>query len=112
MQGASILSGKRWLPALSKAVLVAAGVLASGWAAAEAYPSKPIPIVVPYAPGGGSGIGAAYVSRAAADGYTLLVADPALITNSVLMPGFPIKLDRDLVPVSMLTASPLVMSVT
>ena len=62
--------------------------------------------------GGGSGIGASFVARAAADGYTLLVGDPALITNAVLMPGFPIKLEQHLRPVSMLTASPLVLSVS
>jgi tripartite-type tricarboxylate transporter receptor subunit TctC len=140
MPRASLPIGKRWMPAISRAVLVAAGLVASGWAAADGYPGKTITLVVAYAPGGGvdavgrllalelqkelkqtvvvdnrggggSGIGASLVARAPADGYTLLVGDVALITNSVLIPGFPVKLEKDLQPVSMLTASPLVLTV-
>lgn len=131
---------KAWLPLASSAMLAIAALVAAGSAAADEYPSKTITVVVPYAPGGGvdavgrllalelqkqlkqtvvvenrggggSGIGASQVARAPADGYTLLLGDPALITNSVLIPGFPIKLEKDLQPISMLTASPLVLSV-
>ena len=108
---------------------------------ADDYPVRSITVVVPYAPGGGvdnvgrilaqqlskqlkqsvlvdnrggggSGIGASMVARSAPDGYTLLVGDPALVTNPRLVSNFPVKLEKDLVPISMLTASPLLLSVT
>jgi tripartite-type tricarboxylate transporter receptor subunit TctC len=132
---------KYGLPLVGAGALAIAGfALSAGAAAASDFPSKTITIVVPYAPGGGvdtvgrllalelqkqlkqtvlvdnrggggSGIGASYVARAQPDGYTLLVGDPALLTNSKLLPGFPVKTEVDLQPVSMLTASPLVLSV-
>jgi tripartite-type tricarboxylate transporter receptor subunit TctC len=95
-------------------VLASAGLLASGPAVAQAYPAKPITVVVPYPPGGAldtlarvtskrlsevfhqtvivenkpgaSGtIGAGYVARAPADGYTLLMgnAGPNAISRFV-----------------------------
>ena len=131
---------KHTLPAFIKAVLVTAAVAAACGAAANVYPNKTITLVVPYAPGGGvdavgrlvalelqkqlkqtvvvdnragggSGIGAAQVARAPADGYTLLIGDPALVTNPRLSKSFPVKFEKDLQPVAMLTASPLVLSV-
>lgn len=63
---------------MKKAFAAVAATLVAwiGWmpmlAMAE-FPDRPIRIIVPYAPGGASGnIGAAAVSRAAPDGYTLL----------------------------------------
>ncbi len=93
-------------------------------AAAQDYPSRAITIVVPQAPGassdllartvgerlnaawgqpviidnrGGAGgnVGAAYVARAAADGYTLMVGTDAMLTSNVYlyktMPFDPVK---------------------
>ena len=87
--------------------------LAAPLAQAQGYPSKPITIVVPYAPGGsndnfarvlGKGLsaalkqpvivdnkpgasgntGTAFVAKAPADGYTLLVVSSSLVTNAAI----------------------------
>jgi len=89
------------------ALTPAAATLAAGRAAAEAWPTRTITVVVPFAPGGtadfaarplaaylaeklgrnvvvenrggaGGGIGHAYVARAEPDGYTIMVALPSL----------------------------------
>jgi len=120
-----------------------AGLLALGGvssAAAQAYPNKPIKLVVGFAPGGaadyvarsvgealgralgqpivienkagaGSSIAADLVAKSAPDGYTLLIASPAAISvNPALNPRLSYK-PSDLLPVTKLTASPLVIAV-
>ncbi len=123
--------------------IVLAGLLAVGGASsalAQAYPAKPIRLVVGFAPGGaadyvarsvgdalgralgqpivienkagaGSSIAADLVAKAAPDGYTLLIASPSSISvNPVLNPRLPYK-PSDLQPVTKLTSSPLVIAV-
>ncbi len=109
------------------------------WAQA-AYPNKPLRLVVGFAPGGaadyvarsvgdalgralgqpivienkagaGSSIAADMVAKSAPDGYTLLIASPAAISvNPALNPKLSYK-PSDLLPVTKLTASPLVIAV-
>ena len=106
------------LPSLTRRMLagVALACAASAVAAADAYPSRSIEWVVPYAPGGGTdivarvlaknmeaglgqtmvvmnkpgaatSIGAEAVARSAADGYTVLSADTAtLAANPFIYP--------------------------
>ncbi len=91
-------------------LLAAAAIPAASAIAADAWPSRPIRLVVPFAPGGGSDVtgriigqklselmaqsvvvdnrpgaasmlGTDVVARAAGDGYTLLLADLALTIN-------------------------------
>jgi tripartite-type tricarboxylate transporter receptor subunit TctC len=105
------------------------------------YPSKPIHIVVPFAPGGstdllarrvgdklaaawgqpvvvdnrpgaGGTIGADFVAKAAPDGYTLLAG----VTGSnaiaqALYPKLPYDVTKDFSPVSMIASAPLVLAV-
>jgi tripartite-type tricarboxylate transporter receptor subunit TctC len=130
------------LPRLFCFLLAASAVGAVPTAAhaqAPDYPSKPVRIVVPYAPGGavdfvgrqiaqrlgegmnqsvvvdnrpgaGAMIGIDNVAKAPADGYTLLVVDPALVINPSLQAKVPYK-TADLAAVSGLTASPLLLTV-
>ena len=109
---------------------LAAGVCTTGGAIAQAYPSKPIKVVVAVAPGpgvdyvaralgpkmveelgqplvfenqsGGNGvIGSAAVARAAPDGYTFLMATPSMIiTAMMLTKGIPYDSLKDFAPVT------------
>jgi tripartite-type tricarboxylate transporter receptor subunit TctC len=127
----------RWTRSLrSLAVAFAAGLFAAG-AIAQGYPTKPVKIVVPYPPGGptdivarvvaqklseqtgqqfivdnragaGGNIGAEAVARSPADGYTLLVATTAHAINRTLFKQMSYDLMKDFVPISQLTAGPLV----
>ncbi|WP_066636739.1 tripartite tricarboxylate transporter substrate binding protein [Bordetella sp. H567] len=110
-----------------------------GVQAADGYPDHPITLVLAYPPGGGtdlvarllareldkvlgvnvvvenrpggaSVIGTSVVTRAAPDGYTLLLADPAFATNPSLMRHLPYD-PQSLTPVATVTVSPLVLSV-
>jgi tripartite-type tricarboxylate transporter receptor subunit TctC len=109
-----------------------------GWAQTEAYPHRPIKMVVPYPPGGftdilgrllaerlgnrlgqqvvvenkgggGSTIGTAAVAKAPADGYTLLIVAPDLAINQSLIPKLPYSVD-DFAPITLAAWSPLVVA--
>jgi tripartite-type tricarboxylate transporter receptor subunit TctC len=110
------------------------------WAQSATYPSKPIRVVIGFAPGGaadyvaramsdafskalgqpvivdnkpgaGASIAADIVAKSAADGYTLLIASPSSISvNPALNPKLPYK-PADLAPVTKMTTSPLVLAV-
>lgn len=119
---------------------LAAGVLAPGAASAQAWPAKPIRLVIGFAPGGaadyvarvvadplakalgqsvvvenragaGSSLAADFVAKSPADGYTVLIASPSSISvNPALNPKLPYSA-KDLLPVTKLTTSPLVVAV-
>lgn len=112
-------------------------LLAPSTLAAQTYPSKPIHIVLPYVPGGiidtagrnlalrlseglgqsvvaenrpgaGGMVGADVVARSAPDGYTILLTDPALVSNPTLQPDVPYDLFKGLQAVSIVGSSPAV----
>jgi tripartite-type tricarboxylate transporter receptor subunit TctC len=68
-------------------------------------------VVVENRPGAGSAIGTSALVRAKPDGYTLMVADPALIINPMLSKQVTYDVKKDLLPISTVTLSPLVLSV-
>jgi tripartite-type tricarboxylate transporter receptor subunit TctC len=125
---------------LSKVCLFLALGLLPALALAQAYPSRPVKLVVGFAPGGaadfvartfqdalskelgqpivvenrpgaGSSIAAEYVAKAAPDGYTLLIASPSsILVNPILSPKSGFDSRRDLLPVTKLSSSPLVVA--
>lgn len=128
------------LPALFAAGIIAA-MSAAAHAQAPAYPARPVTIVVPFAPGGGSDtgarivanqltqrwgqtvvvdnkpgaagmIGADYVARANPDGYTLLVGNIGTQSiNQSLYKKIPYNAETAFAPVSLIAELPLVLVV-
>jgi tripartite-type tricarboxylate transporter receptor subunit TctC len=125
---------------LAACFLAAACALATLDALAQAWPSRPVRIVVPFAaggpadiyaralgeklqsalgqpfviedrPGGGSIVGTDAVAKRAPDGYTLLMMSNTHTVNESLIPERPFQLLRDFVPVAPVNYSDLVMVV-
>jgi tripartite-type tricarboxylate transporter receptor subunit TctC len=110
-------------------------------ARAQAYPSRPVRVIVPFAPAGdtdlvarlighwlserlgqpfiienrpgaGTNIGTEAVVRAPADGYTLLLASPPAAINATLYDKLSFVFLRDMAPVAAVIRAPFVMEVT
>ena len=129
---------------LRRRVLLAAAtapLLRTQSASAQAWPTRPITIVVPYAPGGGSdaavravgpimervlgqpivvenragagtAIGSTYVAQARPDGYTLLAGATPLAINPALQPQLtPKEPTRELAPIGPMYRSIFVLHV-
>jgi len=123
----------------SLAVALSAAVLVPDSAVAQAWPSKPVRIIVPFGPGGGTDIqarvlttvfhestgqtfvvenragasgliGAEIAAGSPPDGYTILFSTATLTINTTLY-GSRMKTDpvKDLAPISWLTSTPLVL---
>src|SRR5689334_14289893 len=121
-------------------LLATALALLAPWAAhAQGYPSKPVQLVIPFPPGGatdiagrlvakklaerlgqpvvidnrpgaGTVVGAAFVAKAAPDGYTLLISSGSTFTvNPALMPKLPYDPIKSFEPVGMVARVPLVL---
>jgi len=121
--------------ALIGGLIALAGVLP---AAAQEYPTRPVRIIVPFAPGGsadvfgryiaqrlqesmgqgfvvenrpggGSVIGTDAVAKSAPDGYTLLLMSNTHTVNESLIPNKPFNLQRDFAPIAPINYSDLVL---
>ncbi|MGA8612512.1 MAG: tripartite tricarboxylate transporter substrate binding protein [Xanthobacteraceae bacterium] len=125
-----------------RVLLLAMAALTCGAPAAlaENFPSWPIHLILPYAPGGiiefvgrtlsqklgevlhqpvvveerpGAGgiVGVDYVARAAPDGYNIVLVDPAIVTNPTLHKSLPYDIFKDLVAISIVATAPEVLVV-
>jgi len=123
-----LVAGAAALPAVSRSAL------------AQTYPSRPVRLIVPFAPGGptdvfarliaqkfsaefgkqfyveniagGAGnIGTAQAARAAPDGYTILVSVSAFVTNPAFLSKAPYDPIKDFAPVAIPVASAIALVV-
>ena len=106
-------------------------------ALAQGFPSKPVRFIVPFAPGGQSDVvartvgqklserwgqpvvienkpgaattlGADFVAKAPADGYTILLAPAPFVITQYAYPKLPYDSRKDFTPVTLLVTNPLV----
>jgi tripartite-type tricarboxylate transporter receptor subunit TctC len=131
------------MKAIASVAGIVCAVLAAGAqaAAAPAYPTKPVRLVVPFAPGGGTDItaravaqklsialgqsfivdnrggaggviGADTVAKATPDGYTLVLGSPGPLTiNPNLQGKMPYDTLKDFSPIGLMTVSPFMLVV-
>lgn len=116
--------------------VLAGGLLTSGVAVAQNFPTRQVTMVVPFGPGGGtdtygrylsealsklwgeavvienrpgagSALGAAYVAKAKPDGYTLLFVSTSYTTSAATQAKLPFDPKKDLTAVAMMGVSDL-----
>src|SRR6478672_10130811 len=123
------------------AIALAAGLVCNAVASAEDWPTRPVTMIVPYAPGGnidqaarlfarelseklgqqfiieskggaGGSIGAAQVAKSKPDGYTLLVtANGPAVLNKMLYASLPYDPETDFAPISLVSDVPMMFMV-
>jgi tripartite-type tricarboxylate transporter receptor subunit TctC len=130
---------KRWAATLSLVALIAGvSIIPIGALHAQAYPAKPVRLIVPFPPGGpadvlgrlfgqklseswgqpvvvenragaGGNIGAEIVAKAAPDGYTLLLIANSHTINAGLYASLPYDPVKDFTPISEIASYMLVL---
>ena len=71
-----------------------------------------IPVIVDNRPGAGGSIGAAVVSRAAPDGYTLCLLSSSFTTNAAIQPNLPFDPIAGFTPVAKVAQGPMILTVS
>jgi len=134
MSAAAVLRRLRLL------VGIALGVSLSAICPAQGFPSKPVHVIVPFAPGGafdvlarvlgagleaqwhqsvlvetrpgaGSVIGTTAAARSSPDGYTLVLVANSLVINAKLRPNLPYDAIKGFEPIALMVNSPQVIAV-
>jgi tripartite-type tricarboxylate transporter receptor subunit TctC len=128
---------------MKKALVIAAGLLAALTAiqvSAQAWPAKPVKLIVTYPPGGSSdlmarvfgaklgelwgqqvlveskpgaagSIGMDFAAKQAPDGYSFVIGNLGPVAVNPLLSNVPYSIERDFVPVSMISTGPNVLVV-
>ena len=119
-------------------VALIAAALSAGTALAQQYPSRPLRLIVPFAPGGatdviarilaaklteslgqqvitdnraggGGNIGHGLAANAAPDGHTILIMSSSFLVNHALYPKAPYDPVRSFIPITNMASAPAVM---
>jgi tripartite-type tricarboxylate transporter receptor subunit TctC len=129
---------------MTRTLIVLMAIVASGWAAPataqQPYPSKPIRMISPFAPGGGNDIlcrtiaqkltesvkqqiivenrpgangiiGTEAAARSAPDGYTIVLIPSGHAVNASLHRKLPYDSIKDFTPITLVGSSPLILAV-
>lgn len=133
--------GRRACLGLALASLATPTLLLAATPEPDAYPQRPIKLVVPFPPGGANDIvarvlapplaaamgqpvvvdnrggaagtiGTAFVAKSPPDGYTLLMTPAPFVITQSLYPKLPYDGQKDLTPVGLLTSAPFVLAVS
>jgi tripartite-type tricarboxylate transporter receptor subunit TctC len=126
--------------AAGAAFVLAFGSATAAESGAGAYPTKPIRMIVPFPPGGGTDfvarvisppltealgqnvlidnrtgaqgvVGTQIAAQAANDGYTLVIVDAATVIAPAMMDKVPFDVAKDFSPIGMLVEQPYLMTV-
>ena len=128
------------LRALAFMAALLCAAIVSGQSSAQTYPARPVRLIVPFGaggptdviarlmaqklserwgqqvyienlPGAGGNTGVATVARAPADGYTILVVSTGFMVNPSMYAKVPYDPIKDFAPITLVAASPNVVSV-
>jgi tripartite-type tricarboxylate transporter receptor subunit TctC len=123
---------------MKKAIVFVLALLAAAAAGAQDWPSKPVRFIVPYPPGGGTdvvarivneklsqelgqaividnkggaggSVGTEIASKAAPDGYTILLTLSSHTINPKLFPKLGYDVERDFIPISLAASIPQIL---
>lgn len=123
---------------LRSILLAACAATLTAAASAQAYPEKPVRIVVPFSPGGTTDmvgrvigaklgellgqpvvidnkaggstiIGTENLARSPADGYSIMLVTPDFTINPALRPSMPYDTRKDFTPIALIATYPMIM---